>query len=289
MSSSKISIILPVYNGARFLRQSIQSILNQTHNNFDLFIIDDCSTDLTPQIISEYCALDSRIKTVRHEKNRLLPGALNTGFRIAGGEYVTWTSDDNLYLPNALQEMADCLDQNPEIAFVYSDYDLIDENGKPIETIIAGDWKKLGLTDVIGGSFMYRRIIHDAIGYYDEEMYLAEDLEFELRAMVNGFNFMPLHKNLYQYRDHPGSLTRTKAYQIFRIHAKVTGQYFPKMTWMSQNTKSRSYLHLASKAFSIRDYAGVAMFIFEGFRQSPLYTLKNILTFSISKRISEQE
>lgn len=289
MTSSKISIILPVYNGSRFLRQSIQSILNQTHKNFELLIIDDCSTDSTPQIISEYCFLDPRIKTVRHEKNKLLPGALNTGFRMSTGEYVTWTSDDNLYLPNALQEMADCLDQNPEVAFVYSDYDLIDESGRPFETVIAGDWKKLGLTDVIGGSFLYRRIIHDAIGYYNEEVYLAEDLEFELRAMVNGFNFMPLHKNLYQYRDHPDSLTSTKAYQIFHTHAKVIGQYFPKMTWMSQNTKSRSYLHLASKALSIQDYAGVIMFIIEGFRQSPIYALKNILTFSFSKQISERE
>jgi glycosyltransferase involved in cell wall biosynthesis len=287
MSNSSISIVLPVYNGTQYLRQSVQSVLDQTHQNWELLIIDDCSTDATPQIISEYCSLDPRIKSVRHEKNKRLPGSLNTGFHLAAGEYVTWTSDDNIYRPNALQEMADVLDENKDISFVHSDFDLIDEDGSLIEPVSAGDWKNLGLTDVIGGSFLYRRIIHETIGYYDETTFLAEDLEFELRALVNGFKFMPLHKNLYQYRDHPDSLTNTKAGKIYRAHADVLMRHFPRMTWMSQDTKSRSFLHLARKAFHVRDFSAANKFLFEGFRLSPFFAMKNLLLFPIVRKISE--
>ncbi|NPV87534.1 MAG: glycosyltransferase [Anaerolineae bacterium] len=286
MSTALISIVLPVYNGARYLRQSIQSVLRQTHQKWELLVVDDCSTDSTPEIIAEYCSLDQRIRSFRHDKNRRLPGALNTGFIAAQGEYMTWTSDDNLYQPTALQEMADYLDAHPEIAFVYTDFDLIDENGMLIETVLAGDWKDLGFVDVIGGCFLYRRIIHEKIGYYDENAFLAEDLEFELRAMVNGFQFAPLHKNLYQYRDHPGALTSTKARQIYRAHAEINQRYFPKMPWMSKETKARAYLHLARKALAIRDFTATLRFILSGVSCSPLFTIGYALQYPFRNRSS---
>lgn len=269
MSNGLISVVLPVYNGSQYLHQSIQSILDQTYGDFELLIIDDCSTDSTPAIIAGFQARDSRIRSVRHEKNRRLPGSLNTGFRMARGDFVTWTSDDNLYKPTAFQEMAGFLDEHPDIGFVYSDYDLIDEKGEIIRVVSAGDWKTLGLTDVIGGCFLYRRHIHEMIGYYDESTYLAEDLEFELRAMVNGFGFQPLHRNLYQYRDHPGSLTSTKSRQILRVNADVIRKYFPRMPWMSDEQKFRSFLNLAIKAFVVRDFADTLKYFYEGCRLSP--------------------
>lgn len=287
MSNSSISVVLPVYNGEQYLRQSIQSILNQTHRNWELLLIDDCSTDSTPEIIAEFRDQDTRIKSVRNKKNKRLPGSLNTGFRMAAGEYVTWTSDDNLYKPTAFQEMADHLDNNPDIAFIYADSDIIDEDGNTTEVVEAGDWKKLGLTDVIGGCFMYRRAIHEAVGYYDENTYLAEDLEFELRAMVNGFKFHPMARNLYQYRDHPDSLTNTKSRQIYRIHGQVIREYFPRMPWMDATTRVRAFLQLARKAFSIRDFSAVIQFIFYAFGQSPWLTLKTIFLYPIQRRFSE--
>lgn len=280
-------MVLPVYNGEQYLRQSVQSILDQTHRNWELLLVDDCSTDSTPEIIAEFRDRDTRIKSVRNKKNKRLPGSLNTGFRMAEGDFVTWTSDDNLYKPTAFQEMADFLDNNPDVGFIYTDSDIIDEDGNTIEVVEAGDWKKLGLTDVIGGSFMYRRVIHDNVGYYDETTYLAEDLEFELRAMVNGYNFRPLARNLYQYRDHPDSLTNTKSKQIFRAHARVIRNYFPRMPWMSPATKTRSFLQLARKAFSIRDIPAVFQFLFYAFSQSPWHTLKNIVLYPFIKRFSE--
>ena len=94
-----VSIVLPVYNGARFLAEAIQSCLAQTYPHWELIVVDDCSTDDSPQIVAGFAADDARIRVIRHAHNRKLPGALNTGFDAARGEYLTWTSDDNLLPP----------------------------------------------------------------------------------------------------------------------------------------------------------------------------------------------
>lgn len=99
-NSPKVSIVLPTYNGARYLRQSIDSCLGQTYRNLELIVVDDASTDTTPEIIRSY--QDPRIRVIRHEKSKMLPESLNTGFRAVSGDYLTWTSDDNYYVPEAI-------------------------------------------------------------------------------------------------------------------------------------------------------------------------------------------
>ena len=86
-----VSIVLPTHNGARYLEQAVQSCLDQTYRNWELIIVDDASTDETPALIARLVAADSRIRSIRNEVNQKLPGALNTGFAQARGEYLTWT------------------------------------------------------------------------------------------------------------------------------------------------------------------------------------------------------
>ncbi|MFT5212615.1 MAG: glycosyltransferase involved in cell wall biosynthesis, partial [Patiriisocius sp.] len=99
MSNPFVSIILPVYNGEKYLSKSIESCLNQTYRNIELIIVNDCSTDKTLEIVDGYLKLDSRIKVLTNSANKRLPASLNIGHLQAQGDYITWTSDDNLYLP----------------------------------------------------------------------------------------------------------------------------------------------------------------------------------------------
>src|SRR5436190_21740360 len=96
-SNPKVSIVLPTYNRAKYLKLSIDSCLIQTFKDFELIIVDDCSKDETPQTIKSYT--DPRIRYHRNESNQRLPRSLNIGFSLAKGEYLTWTSDDNFFLP----------------------------------------------------------------------------------------------------------------------------------------------------------------------------------------------
>src|SRR5918994_1870306 len=125
-----ISIVLPTYNGSRYLREAIDSCVAQTYQNWELIVVDDCSTDATPGIVAEYVGRDPRIKSIRHETNKKLPQALNTGHAAARGHYLMWTSDDNRLLTFAIEELTAFLEHNPRVGLVYADSVLIDKTGR---------------------------------------------------------------------------------------------------------------------------------------------------------------
>ena len=88
--------------------------------------MDDCSTDTTPEMVAEYVKKDSRVKYFRNKKNLRLPRNLNRGFSLAKGNYLTWTSDDNVFMPTALEKMYLALKGDPETQFAYASCDIIE-------------------------------------------------------------------------------------------------------------------------------------------------------------------
>src|SRR5262245_42250457 len=90
-----VTIVLPTYDGARFIDEAIAGWVAQNHAAWELIVVDDASTDDTPHRLRAWSEKDSRIRVVRHATNRKLPAALNTGFAGARGKYLTWSSDDN--------------------------------------------------------------------------------------------------------------------------------------------------------------------------------------------------
>lgn len=209
----KVSIILPTYNGEKFIKESIESVINQTYNNWELIIINDCSTDNTPNIINEYQTKDSRIRVISNEQNKKLPASLNIGFSYASGEYYTWTSDDNKYYPTAIEEMVDFLDKNPQTDLVSYNFNFVNEDGsyQNIYTNTTPPRKQLmlALHCNIGACFMYRKEIAQNIGEYDTKMFCAEDYEYWCRIALKG-KISYQDKVLYDYRNNPQSLTATK-------------------------------------------------------------------------------
>ncbi len=126
MENKKVSIVLPVYNRADHVANSIDSIISQAYQNWELIIVNDCSTDNTLEICSGFEAKDSRIKVISKPVNLKLPNTLNAGFDVATGDYYTWTSDDNMYRSNALEVLVNELRSNPDTVMVYADYTNID-------------------------------------------------------------------------------------------------------------------------------------------------------------------
>jgi glycosyltransferase involved in cell wall biosynthesis len=222
-----ISIVLPTYNGERYIRQSIESIFQQTERNWELIIVDDCSTEGTTSIIHEYQKKDHRIKVITNGKNEGLPRALNIGFQNVLGEYFTWTSDDNLYKPEALYVMSEYLLHNADIDLVFCDSDVVNENLELIrDKKYVTDNRVLNLVNCnnIGACFMYKKTIADSIGIYDENMFCAEDYDYWCRIAIAGkINFLP--RNLYVYREHTNSLTITKGNEAVKKTKIVQNKY----------------------------------------------------------------
>lgn len=201
--SPKLSIILPTYNGNEFIQQSIESCLNQTYDNIELIVIDDCSTLNIREVLRPYI---HRIKYLRHEQNKGLSEALNTGFRSASGEYLTWTSDDNQYLPQAMEKMVAFLQTN-NCEFVYSDfYTFINNKSYPKRVFIGIEKEHLKMGNFIGPCFLYSRKIKEAIGDYDSETALAEDYDYWIR-ISRKFLMRHIEEPLYLLRIHNTSLT----------------------------------------------------------------------------------
>lgn len=237
----KISIVLPCYNGEAYLEQAIKSIIAQTYNNWELIIVNDCSTDSTQDIIDKYVKVDNRIKCVKNKINLKLPGSLNEGFKVSDGEYLTWTSDDNILKSNFLKDLSDYLSNNKNVFLVYSNYEYIDENSNYLKDYITERPMNMLVNNVVGASFMYRRDVLDKIGEYDTDLFLIEDYEYWLRIFLN-FKIARLDINPYQYRVHGGSLTSRKAYHINLKAKEVREMYYDELLRRVKETNSNELL-----------------------------------------------
>jgi glycosyltransferase involved in cell wall biosynthesis len=205
VKDSLISIILPVYNGEKYLRQAIESCINQTYKEFELLVVNDCSTDSTLSIVEFYAQKDFRIKIINNQENKKLPASLNIGHNVAKGDYITWTSDDNLLKPNFLECLFNTLINN-DADVVFSNYDIIWEEGEFKRVHIPGPVEHLIYGIQIGASFLYKKEVFNYLNGYDIELFLLEDYDFWIRASFK-FKFFHLKENLYQYRLNPFSLT----------------------------------------------------------------------------------
>ena len=249
MEKKKISIVLPVYNGAGYLAESIESVLNQTYANWELIIVNDCSTDNSLSIALDYAAKDARIKVFSNIENLKLPNTLNVGFEHASGEYYTWTSDDNKYKPDALHVMAECLEKNPSAVMVYANYTTIDSNGNLIESVKKPEPKYMFAGNVVGACFLYTAEAAKKVGQYDAGVFLAEDYDFWIRLYKVG-KVLHIRDDLYYYRIHEKSLTETRKKFVDEQTYKVLEKNFSfaYMKSVDENLCNEFFDHVLSRA-----------------------------------------
>ena len=258
-SSPLISIVLPTYNGSRFLAGSVDSVRRQTYPHWELLIQDDCSTDGTPELITRLAASDPRIKPARNSSNLRLPLSLNAGFARASGTFLTWTSDDNEYRPEALEAMLDVLVSDPAAGLVYCDMTYTDDEGRPQELWTAPGPGEIGVVNPVGGCFLYRRAVRDAVGDYDDRWRLVEDWEYWVRIACR-FPLRVLHRDLYLYRRHAASLTATRMAEIWRMRMEMLAVWLPKIQGLSPRSRSMAFLRLARTAMDLGERDRAAEF-----------------------------
>jgi glycosyltransferase involved in cell wall biosynthesis len=247
-----ISLVLPVYNGQRFLRESLDSIFAQNFTDFELICVDDCSTDDTPKILAEYAAREPRMRVLTNAVNSKLPASLNNGFRVARGQWYSWTSDDNIMRPNMLGRLLDVALANPDCKVIHSDFSLIDEDGTLGELVPVDPANELIFGNAIGCCFLYAREVDERIKGYDENLFGVEDYDFWLRA-ARHFKFYSLHEDLYLYRRHPGSLTSERTRYIHGLAAQVMQREIESLP--PSPLRAEAYIRLFCRdRFTIRFY-----------------------------------
>src|SRR5574344_777447 len=180
-----ISIIIPCYNpDIKFLKECIDSILNQTYQNFEICIADDCSTkEYVKKVLQAYEKSDKRIKVIYRKKNGNISDASNSAISIAHGEFIGLVDDDDVLMPNALYENVRVLNDNHDLDFIYSDEDKLGLNGKRCLPHFKPDYSPDTLLSLnyITHFAVLRTSIVNAIGGFRTKYNGAQDYDLFLR------------------------------------------------------------------------------------------------------------
>lgn len=139
MNDKLVSVITPSYKSEKFISQTIESVLAQTYQNWEMIIVDDASPDNANKIIEQYCKEDSRIKLIKMEKNSGPAVARNRGIEEAKGKYIAFLDADDLWKPEKLEKQLTFMSNN-NLVFTYSSYDLIDEEGNYLGTFFTKEY-----------------------------------------------------------------------------------------------------------------------------------------------------
>jgi glycosyltransferase involved in cell wall biosynthesis len=236
-----VSVVLPVYNQADLLTDSIESVLDQTYGDLELIVVNDGSADGVEPVLARY--LNHPKVRVLTQPNQKLPKALSNGFEFARGEFWTWTSADNLMHPEQLARQVGFLREHPETSMVYADYRAIDDRGRPLEDLsfrprdrrpptsseihLPRDPRLINIeqNNFIGPCFLYRAVVGRAIGEYDPNLGL-EDYDYWMRV---NHAFVIAHLGtddlLYSYRVHDRSLSGRAAELKIAERARLLMEY----------------------------------------------------------------
>lgn len=212
---------MPVYNGEIYIRETIDSVLNQTYQNLEFIIVNDGSVDSTSQIINSYD--DKRIISLNLTKNQGVSNARNMGTDLSKGEFIAFCDADDLYDPGRLQTQLDFLTRNPTVD-VCGSYFIVLENGQ--ETLIKHPLTDqeikehfftgncIGQPSVMGKSSVFRKY------KYNPELQASEDYDLWARMATDGVVFANLPYPLVKYRLHPAQASKTKA-RLLHVTSKT--------------------------------------------------------------------
>ena len=213
-----VSVLMPVHNGARYLRPAIASVLQQTFTDFELVAVDDASTDDTPTILMEVAADDQRIRVVSNPENLGLTSSLNIGLRSARGSIIARMDSDDVCAPNRLAEQIGFLAAHPDHLVVGSGYRAIDHAGNirytkinPLDAF-AARWLTRFRTPMAHPSICFRAALSDGTPVqYDESFPVAQDFDLIARLARVGL-VASLGAALIDYRVHSANVSARRKY-----------------------------------------------------------------------------
>lgn len=235
MKCAKVSIVIPCYNQGKFLREAIQSVMEQDYPDKEIIVVNDGSADNTREVALSFGNAIIYIE----QANKGAASARNTGIRVSRGEYIAFLDADDICLPGRLKVEAEILDQHPEVGLVASDAYLIDEAGNilGLKSSVSGSprnprnfrWETVEYCATTS-TVMVRKKCFDAVDYFDERLWGGEDWLAWVR-IAHDFSMVYLNKPTICYRVHALNVTKNVDFinQQNRMasHLAITWERFP--------------------------------------------------------------
>ncbi|TJY34755.1 glycosyltransferase family 2 protein [Pontimicrobium aquaticum] len=228
-----VSIIMPSYNSEPYIAASITSVINQTYQDWELIIVDDASTDNSYNIISEFSKKDNRIKLIKQTQNLGAGAARNTAIKAAKGNYIAFLDSDDIWKPHKLEKQLEYMRSKAK-AICFSSYELINEEGKPLNKIVEA-LPKLSYRKQLKCNY-----IGNLTGLYNAErlgkIYMPgikkrQDWVMWLNAIKKGGKAIGIKESLAYYRVRKGSVSSNKFALVthnFNMYNKELGFGFFK-------------------------------------------------------------
>jgi glycosyltransferase involved in cell wall biosynthesis len=241
-----VSVIMPAYNSSGHIAKAIESVLDQSYQNFELIIVDDGSTDNTKEIIAGF--KDNRIKYF-YKENAGASSARNLAVQNSRGTFIVILDSDDMMAPDFILRHITEFENHPDVDLIYCDDQLIDDEDRPIRVIVRPEYTKreLLIRDLFRCGFpvvpfrtCIRRDVFDTIGFYDETLRVAEDYDMMRRLLRAGKKVHHLKDALYLRRTGRGSLSRNPDIRNAESHFEVMRRFaetfapeelFPDIAW----------------------------------------------------------
>lgn len=227
MNSPLVSVVIPAYNQAEFLAEAIQSVLNQTYQNFEIIVVNDASTDDTDEVMAKFT--DARLNYIVHEQNRRLSAARNTGINASKGGILFLLDADDLFHPDKLRAHVEFLEKRPDVGVSYNARFELNHSSNTIREM----WRPpltVTLKDLILGfpfspsDTVVRREWAFKVGLFDPEAGTAEDTDFPCKLALAGCQFAGIDRALNYRRYHSGRGRRNlpgRINDVERVHAAI--------------------------------------------------------------------
>lgn len=210
MNNPKVTVLLPVYNGENFISYAIESILSQSFEDFELMVIDDCSTDSSVEEISKF--KDPRIHFIKNDSNIGLISTLNKGLRLSRGELIARMDQDDIAFPERLSEQIRYMEKNSNILLSGTNISLINVFGKKLLSVpnfgseFTMEWNLAIGCSLFHPTVIFKKTTIINLGGYSEAFVHAEDYELWLRVLREG-KVGNLNRKLLKYRKHSASIS----------------------------------------------------------------------------------
>lgn len=230
----KISVVMSVYNGQKYLKQSIESVLGQTLKDFEFLIVNDASTDRSSQILDNYATEDSRVRIITNEQNLGLTKSLNRAIKQASGKYIVRMDDDDISVNSRFEKQLQFMENNPSVALCGTMALVINERGEEIgKKNLAIKYQDIKKKLLFNNQFVHSSLFFKKeLGLYDESFERAQDYEFVLRV-ASKHQVANLPEYLVKWRARPGSLsfsgTKQQRCAIKARYWAVTKYGYPKL------------------------------------------------------------
>jgi glycosyltransferase involved in cell wall biosynthesis len=212
------SVVMPNFNKGQHLEDAIQSVLSRPGEDIELVFVDDGSTDSSLMVAERISKSDSRLRIVKHDRNRGVSAALNTGIRSATGELLTFVGSDDLFAPERVQRILDHLPAVSWPSVIYSDPVYIQKDTRAVAATVSGaSFRPTGMIEkyllrgtyrFAGGQIAAPKNCFEAVGYYDESLTWGESFDMALR-LSERFPFVFDSLSTYGYRIYDQNIIRT--------------------------------------------------------------------------------